>query len=126
MLLLDTHVCIWWAQRNKRLGQKAHDLIDAAEVVNFSAATVFELELKRSKIGTIPQNLASEFARLGFVEIPISATDAATISELPELAGHDPFDLLLLAQAKNRNLQFLTADRTILARNYPWVVNASI
>ena len=125
MLLLDTHVCVWWAQRNRRLGKRAHDLIDSAEVVNFSAASIFELELKRTKMGPMPENLAAEFARLGFVEIPISAVDAAMIKQLPELAGHDPFDLLLLAQAKNRNLQFLTADRTILAHDYPWVVSAS-
>lgn len=125
MLLLDTHVCVWWAQRNRRLGKRAHDLIDAAEVVHFSAASVFELELKRTKMGSMPENFAAEFSRLGFVEIPISGGDAATIKDLPELAGHDPFDLLLLAQAKNRNLQFLTADRIILARNYPWVINAS-
>ncbi len=125
MLLLDTHVCVWWAQRNRRLGKVAHDIIDSAEVVNYSAASIFELELKRSKIGTMPQNLADEFTRLGFVEIPISGADAATIKQLPELVGHDPFDLLLLAQAKNRNLQFLTADRTILSRNYPWVIDAS-
>lgn len=123
MILLDTHILVWWITNNPALGEKAKLQIESAELAHFSAASVFEIEIKKQKIFKMPPNLASEFARHGFTEAPITAADAATINQL-SLSRHDPFDQLLVAQAKNRGLIFLTADSGILERGFDFVQDA--
>jgi PIN domain nuclease of toxin-antitoxin system len=123
VILLDTHILVWWITNNPALGDKAKAQIESAELAHFSAASVFEIEIKKQKIFNMPANLASEFARHGFTEAPITSADAATINQL-SLARHDPFDQLLLAQAKNRGLTFITADSMILERGFDFVVDA--
>ena len=54
----------------------------------------------------------------------ITAKAGKPIAEFPELIGHDPFDRVLLAQAKVEQLDFLTADRRLLARDFDWILDA--
>ena len=123
MILLDTHILVWWITNHKALGPNARRIVETAETAHFSAASIFEIEIKKQKMYKMPEDLATEFQRFGFSEVPISASDAATINSL-DLARHDPFDQLLLAQAKNRDLRFITADSKILARGFDFVVDA--
>ena len=55
----------------------------------------------------------------------ITAKVGKPIAESPELIGHDLFDRVLLVQAKVERLDFLTADRRLLALDYDWILDAT-
>lgn len=123
MILLDTHALIWWLADFRQFSKTAHNLIENAEIVHFSAASVFEIEIKRQRLKMVPDDIVEAFKNQGFSELPISASDAAAVRD-SQMSGHDPFDQLLVAQAKNRGLRFLTADSAILKRGFDFVVDA--
>ena len=125
MLLLDTHYLIWWATNAPQLSQTSKRLIETAPVVYFSAASIFEIESKRHRLKAMPAMMAEFFERLGFEGLLISVSDAAKSSDFSNTAIPDPFDRLLLAQASNRGLEFLTADAKILGQRFDFVVDAS-
>jgi PIN domain nuclease of toxin-antitoxin system len=109
-VILDTHVLIWWVQKSTRLTAEAIAIIETAPEVYFSAASVFEIEIKRPKIRLLPIDLAAEFLKVGFLDLPITSDHAAEIGKQESLFGHDPFDRLLIAQAEATGLKLVTAD----------------
>ena len=109
-MILDTHVLIWWVQKSTRLTAEAIAIIETAPEVYFSAASVFEIEIKRPKIPQLPIDLAAEFLKVGFLDLPITSDHAAEIGKQESLFGHDPFDRLLIAQAEATGLKLVTAD----------------
>lgn len=123
MILLDTNALIWWIADSKQLGVQARSLISDEQLVHYSAASVFEIEIKKQRLFKMPGDLPGEFSRRGFIEAPITARDAAGIHSA-DLRGHDPFDQLLLAQALNRGMRFLTSDRKIIERGFDFVLDA--
>lgn len=123
MILLDTNAIIWWIVDSKQLGEQARSLISSEQLVYYSAASVFEIEIKKQRLFDMPDDIPDEFSRRGFIEAPITARDAAAIHRA-DLLGHDPFDQLLLAQALNRGMKFLTSDRKIIERGFDFVVDA--
>jgi PIN domain nuclease of toxin-antitoxin system len=114
-ILLDTHVWLWWYLGERRLGPSARSLIKTADEVRFSAASAWELAIKRG-LGklVVPGDLrlAQELERDGFMELPISVTHAEAVHALPKLHG-DPFDRMLVAQAQLEGLAIVTADDAI-------------
>ena len=109
-VILDTHVLIWWVQKSTRLTAVAIEIIESAPEVYFSAASILEIEMKRSKIPLLPIDLAAEFLKVGFIDLPITSDHAAEIGKQDSLSGHDPFDRLLIAQAEATGLKLVTAD----------------
>jgi len=109
-VILDTHVLIWWVQKSTRLTAEAIAIIETAPEVYFSAASVFEIEIKRPKIPLLPIDLAAEFLKVGFLDLPITSDHAAEIGKQESLLGHDLFDRLLIAQAEATGLKLVTAD----------------
>lgn len=126
MLLLDSQVLLWLLDGNPRLGKQARQLIDSAALVHVSAATVWELTIK-SMLGKLklPEEFASLLPEQGLVLLDITAEQAEAIREFPEISRHDPFDRLLVAQAKCADLRLMTADSVLLSLDYPFVVDAS-
>ena len=115
-LLLDTHVFIWWTGAEPGLGAAARDLIaDPDNAVFVSAATAWEVAIKRAK-GTLdaPADVRPAIAASGFVELPIELGHAVAAGALP-VHHRDPFDRMLVAQARLEALALVTADR-VLAR----------
>src|SRR5882757_1427206 len=100
MLLLDSHVVLWALDDNPRLGERARSELLAATGVYVSAASIWELTIK-SALGKIdiPEGLASLAVAEGFLPLSVTAEHAEAIRDFPELAKHDPFDRLLVAQA---------------------------
>ena len=123
MILLDTNAIIWWIVDSKQLGAQAKSLISNEQLVYYSAASVFEIEIKKQRLFDMPDDIPDEFSRRGFIEAPVTGRDAAAIHRA-DFHGHDPFDQLLLAQALNRGLRFLTSDRKIIERGFDFVVDA--
>lgn len=125
MILLDSQVALWLVDDSSRLGPSARRRVEAASVVYVSAGTIWELTIK-AMLGKL--ELPDDFAQLllaqGIASLPIRADHAAAIAGFPELIRHDPFDRLLIAQAKRERLDLLTADKVLLAGGYDFVVDA--
>ena len=126
MLLLDSQVALWLVDDNPRLGTSARHLIENAPVVYVSAGSVWELTIK-SMLGklTLPDDFATLLIEQGITALPITVEHASGIARYPELLRHDPFDRLLVAQARQERLDLLTADHVILNNGYDFVVDAT-
>ena len=114
-LLLDSHTLMWWWEnRRPRLGPQTQALIaDAANETFVSAATIWELAIKRAtgKLQT-PADLEEAVRLSGFVGLPITFQHAERAGGLP-LLHRDPFDRMLVAQAQAENLTLITGDARI-------------
>ena len=110
-LLLDTHIFLWALSGATQLKPATRRLIESADEVYVSAASIWEVAIKANlgKIKADPLELAAAIEASGFLELPIRAVHAAGVKDLP--AHHnDPFDRLLIAQAISEPLKLLTAD----------------
>jgi PIN domain nuclease of toxin-antitoxin system len=127
MLLVDSHVLLWLLTGRRALGSDASRRLEDADAVYVSAATVWELTIK-AMLGKvrIPDALERQLDAQGFSMLDITAQHAGGIRRFPELARHDPFDRLLVAQASIEGLGLLTADRVLLALGRPFIVDATI
>lgn len=111
ILLLDTHVVLWWRLNSPRLKAPVRRAISTAEVVWVSAASAWEVAIKQA-LGRL--RLADAFADLvaasHFVELPISFRHAAGAGALPPHHS-DPFDRMLISQARVEGASIVTHDR---------------
>ncbi len=99
----------------EKLSSKARIVMqDSEELLFFSAASIWEIELKK-QIGKI--RLSDSFLEClnesGFMELPIHSIHTTIIKTLPDL-HKDPFDRLLLAQAIHEKWTLVTADAALL------------
>lgn len=108
-LLLDTHVLLWAAEGS--LGGDVRDAIaERADVVFVSAATVWEIEIKRAlRRLSAPDDVGTLVDESGFERLAIRFEHAREAGRLPQIHG-DPFDRLLIAQARLERLTLATAD----------------
>ncbi|MES2345205.1 MAG: type II toxin-antitoxin system VapC family toxin [Chlamydiota bacterium] len=113
-LLLDTHIFLWSVLDNRKLTKKAKSIITQAEKVYVSSASIWEIAIKQGlkKIDGDLSQLIQAITDSGFYELPVRTAHAAMILQLPNL-HRDPFDRLLIAQAKAEPLFFLTADKQL-------------
>jgi PIN domain nuclease of toxin-antitoxin system len=117
-LLLDTHTLLWAAEG--RLGDDARDAIEkTADAVFVSAVTVWEIEIKRA-LGRLraPDDVAGLVDESGFERLPITFEHAREAGRLPLLHG-DPFDRMLVAQARVEALTLASADAAIRRYGVP-------
>ncbi len=113
-ILLDTHVALWALADSRQLSKAAREMMKDATEVYVSAASVWEIAIKRT-LGKIDIE-AGTFARAvrdsGFLSLAITDEHAAGVQALP-LHHADPFDRMLVAQAIAEPLRLLTADAQI-------------
>jgi PIN domain nuclease of toxin-antitoxin system len=113
-LLLDTHAFLWWCADDARLPEVERQAIrDGANDVFLSAASVWEMAIKQ-KLGRlqVPEPASAVVARLGIARLPVTFEHAEATVVLPPL-HRDPFDRLLVAQAKIEGLTVVTRDPAI-------------
>jgi PIN domain nuclease of toxin-antitoxin system len=113
-LLLDTHVVIWWLAADRRLGTAAREAIEDEHAAVFvSAITGFEMSTKNNlgKLDT-PDDLVVQLRASAFEELPVTFTHGVEAGQLP-WHHKDPFDRLLVAQARCEDLTLVTADRVL-------------
>ncbi len=113
-LLLDTHVFVWWAAKDRRLRDEARAAIAAPDSdVAVSAASAWEIAIKRTA-GKLkaPRDIEAQIARHRLSALPISVAHALRAGELP-LHHRDPFDRMLVAQAQLEGLTIVTRDPNI-------------
>lgn len=110
-LLLDTHVALWAIADSKRLSKAARAIMQEATEVYVSAASVWEIAIKRTlgKIDVDADTFASAVHDSGFLSLSITDKHAAGVQTLP-LHHADPFDRILISQAIIEPLRLLTAD----------------
>jgi PIN domain nuclease of toxin-antitoxin system len=114
--LLDTGVWLWSQTRPERLGKRAIKLLSSVpegDELFLSAASAWEISIK-FHLGKLPlpepPALYLPSRMRGLVPLPITHAHALAAGELP-LHHADPFDRLLIAQARLEGMVLLTADR---------------
>lgn len=118
--LLDTHIILWWLTEPNKIANKARKIIcDKKENIFISSASFWEMAIKKS-IGKLilPGNIIEILSGEGFEILPITAKESLSVADLP-LIHADPFDRMLIIQAKLNDLVLITCDEKII--NYPVV-----
>jgi PIN domain nuclease of toxin-antitoxin system len=116
-LLLDTHILLWVAGEPERLSDSACTLLTVPEnTLFFSAASIWEIVIKlglgREDFKVDPYRLKKMLIAHGYTELPITAEHALKVLSLPSL-HKDPFDRLLIAQARTEGMLLLTGDAAV-------------
>ena len=109
-LLLDTNVVLWWLADDPSLTEEIKERLDREPDVYVSAATIWEVAIKQA-LGKIsaPADVAERARDSGFRELPIGFAHAAAAGRLP-MIHRDPFDRMLVAQARGEGLTLVTRD----------------
>jgi len=114
-LLLDTHVLIWWLEVREIDGNASVAIGDPANAVFVSAASAWEIAIKKTLAKLrAPNDLEEQLERHSFIPLPISVRHGIDAGALP-LYHRDPFDRVLVAQAKGENLTLVTRDAAFSA-----------
>jgi PIN domain nuclease of toxin-antitoxin system len=116
-LLLDTHIALWAITDSPRLpGEARAAIVNANHQIAVSAISIWEIAIKhglRREAMPIDGTAAlRHFRAAGFEILGVGADEAAAVDALPAVHA-DPFDRLLVAQARTSGWKLLTAD-TIL------------
>lgn len=113
-VLLDTHVLLWAVLNDPRLSAAQAEAIETGEVY-LSAASVWEIGIKR-RLGKldVPETVFEIAAGAGCRPLPISWAHAEAAAALPAHLS-DPFDRILVAQARIEKLTLLSSDPRIAA-----------
>jgi PIN domain nuclease of toxin-antitoxin system len=115
-LLLDTHVVLWAFSEPLRLSESARSaIVDPQNVVAVSAATIWEIEIKRA-LGKLdaPPGIAALCVEREFDQLPITSEHAELAANLP-LHHSDPFDRMLIGQAIRGGYRIATVERAFAA-----------
>ena len=117
-LLLDTHVLLWAAGEPARLSESTRILLlDESNVLFFSSASIWEIVIKnglgRDDFRVDPHRLRKLLVMNGYTEISVGSDHALAVHSLP-LLHKDPFDRILLAQARTEGFSLVTSDEQIM------------
>ncbi len=118
-LLLDTHILLWVAGQPDRLSEECREmLLNPANTLIFSAASLWEITIKtgigRSDFNVDPIRLRKMLLLNTYRELPISSEHATALIALPFL-HKDPFDRMLITQARIEGLILITSDAKVSA-----------
>lgn len=129
-ILLDTHIAIWAVLDSEELPDEARAMIlDEDNEIYYSAASVWEITIKHM---THPEtflysgkHLAKGGEANGFVSLPIfnkHSAELETLARPKDAPPHkDPFERILLAQAKSEGMKFMTHDTLISFYNESFI-----
>jgi PIN domain nuclease of toxin-antitoxin system len=116
-LLLDTHVWLWMLTAPDRLGDAVDLVRDARNELLLSAASSWEMTIKHG-IGRLPlpaspaTYVPARIRSTGVTPIPVDHSHTLEVGNLPPIHA-DPFDRLLVAQARILGVPLVTADRQL-------------
>lgn len=118
-LLLDTCVVLWFFEGSERLAPTLRDrLTDASQEVYVSTVSLFEIVLKH-QVGKLPlpdaphRLLPALLEAHGLDTLDLAPADMFELGRLP-MCHRDPFDRLLIAQARARRLTLVTPDAAFI------------
>jgi PIN domain nuclease of toxin-antitoxin system len=124
MIVLDTHIWIWWVTQNKNIKAAQLKAIDEASHLGISAISVWEVaklaELKRLVLAMdILEWIQTALSYPKIQLIPLTPEIIVESSRLPGNFHKDPADQLIVATSKILNCPLITSDAKIL--NYSHV-----
>jgi PIN domain nuclease of toxin-antitoxin system len=122
-VLLDTHLLLWAAAAPAQMPRAAAELLGRDDYAfHFSAIAIWEIAIKRGRqrpdFTFDPGEMRDGFLQRGVREVPVSSEHALALLELPQL-HRDPFDRMLIAQARVERMVLLTSDRRLAAYGSP-------
>ena len=122
-VLLDTHIILWAISDDIRLSNKARELIlYKTNAVFYSTVSVWETTIKHmikpDQIYINAEELVSYCSEMGYRNIPIlnrhiKPLETLVFSPDKQIEHNDPFDRLLIAQAKSEEIYLITSDTKI-------------
>ena len=117
-LLLDVHAFVWWDGNNPKLSRKAFAAFNSpGNTLHFSLASVWEMQIK-TQLGKmelrVPLSdlLRDHETRNGLIVEQVERADILALSSLPS-HHRDPFDRILIAQARRGGYSIVTCDPEI-------------
>jgi len=116
--LLDTAAFLWSVDAQERLNTQAREILeDRGAELFLSSVVSWEIMIKaaRGKLTlsrSVSETLNLAFAKFGMQAQPITHAHSLILGELPPI-HNDPFDRMLVAQARSENLILMTADSVI-------------
>ncbi len=121
-LLLDTHIALWTATDSPRLHPKVRSLVASAEAsLSVSVVSLWEVAIKYARRRGRPDDMpisAAELQRLlsgaRCEVLDVVPAHVLELERLPRLHA-DPFDRMLVAQARAEPLRLITADAQLAA-----------
>lgn len=131
-ILLDTHIALWAIANTTKISNETIKILESCEnEIFYSIASVWEVSIKHM---IKPKNMPiseEEFVDLcektKFIRLPINIEhiyNIKTLQRQPNAPKHnDPFDRILLAQAKYENLKFMTHDSLIQYYEENFIIN---
>ena len=111
-ILLDTHILLWYIRGDKKLTDDLRRLIEvSADTVHLSIVSLWEIAIKMN-VGKLELNFKDlekilKAVKIDLIEITFS--DLEIYKQSP-LHHRDPFDRLIIAQAKNRGYSLVSQD----------------
>ena len=118
--LLDTHIILWALLDDKSLDKKVKEIIlDNNNEIYYSTVSTWEVEIKHLKDKNFRlsgEQLAFLCDQNNLLNISINNKHVNYLKEIENKINKDPFDRMLLAQAKSENMVLITHDKKF--RNY--------
>lgn len=130
-ILLDTHILLWALIDDPRLDNKSRILIDDPEnLIYYSAASIWEIAIKHNKNPELipfgPEDVIRYCDYAGFLNLPVNLWHASEVYKLKVKNGNtvpnDPFDRMLVSQAKTEGMPFLTHDSKMWYYDEPCII----
>src|SRR5205807_10301405 len=120
--LLDTSIFLWSVDAEQKLSARAKEVLeDRRQEIFLSPVTSWEIVIKVARGNLTLARSAAETLNLAFTKLelrplPVTHPHSLTMAELPPI-HNDPFDRMLIAQAKSEGMVLMTADATL--ERYP-------
>lgn len=118
-MLIDTNVLIWYGRRQKQLNERvsrlmrqqgnAYSYVSVWEMAIKSGLGKLKLRAADNRPSTVKQFMLRMVRELQLSALPLEFDDLAEVETLP-LHHRDPFDRLLIVQARRHNLAIVSAD----------------
>lgn len=111
-LLLDTCTLLWWANGDELSPDAQHAIADPRNRVWISAVSVWEIAVKQSLGKLELHGDLHSVVEEDFLQLPVTFAHARQVAWLP-LHHRDPFDRMLIAQARSEELTLVSRDRQL-------------
>lgn len=108
-LLLDTHIVLWWLSDDPTLSSDIKDRLDREADAYVSSVSVWEVAIKQAMGKLGPPDLPEHIRDSEFRFLDVTVEHAIEAGRLP-MHHRDPFDRMLVAQARVEGLTLVTRD----------------
>lgn len=118
--LLDTNILIFMGYRPDRLTDEVRAILEGTDNrLFFSAASIWEVVIKSGLNKPDfdvkdPVLFRDRLFQGDLLEIPVKSEHTLVVADLPERLHKDPFDRLIVAQARHNGLSLITSDSKLI------------